>query len=169
MNINKKDVAIVPGSFDPITNGHLDIVKRAAAEYKKVYIAVLINRDKKYMFNLAQRTRIAKAATLNIPNVEVISSEGMLWRLAKRLRADAIVKGYRNNTDLKYEQNMAEYNKIYCPETETVLLKAENNLKHVSSTIVREMILSGKQLNEILPNEAICEINKIRTKRKIKF
>ena len=89
-------IAIVPGSFDPITNGHLDIIKKAAALYDKVYVAVMINDKKTYMFTLEERRMIAESATAEIGGVEVISSSGWLWELAKDLGACAIVKGYRN-------------------------------------------------------------------------
>ena len=101
-----KRIAIVPGSFDPITNGHIDIVKRAAAEYDTVYLAVMINAEKKYLFNIEQRTEIARAAMRELENVKVISSEGMLWQLAQKLNADAIVKGYRNQKDLSHQLSL---------------------------------------------------------------
>ena len=164
MDLKKKSIAIVPGSFDPITNGHIDIVKRAAAEYEKVYLAVMINSNKKYMFTIEQRTDIAKAAVADIENVEVICSEGMLWELARDLSAVAIVKGYRNNTDLEYEKSMADYNSAHYPAATTILLKADDKLTQVSSTVVREMISAGRSLENILPEGAICEINKIMNK-----
>ena len=102
MQNSNKRIAIVPGSFDPITYGHIDIVQRAAEEYDHVYLAVMINREKSYMFTIEQRKRIALAAVAKLPNVEVISSEGMLWELAKELQACTIVKGYRNEVDLNY-------------------------------------------------------------------
>ena len=92
----KKEIAIVPGSFDPITNGHLFVINEAAREYKTVYVAVMINSEKTYMFDIQARKAIAEAATKNIPNVKVIMSEDWLWKLATELNADAIVKGYRN-------------------------------------------------------------------------
>ena len=158
---NKTGIAIVPGSFDPITNGHLNIVKRAAERYCKVYLAVMINPSKKYMFTISQREAIAKAAVCDIKNVEVISSEGMLWELAKALGAEAIVKGYRNDKDLEYEKEMAKFNSSHYPNAKTVLLEAENGLVNMSSTVVREMIKNHSSLDGILPENAIIEINKI--------
>ena len=96
---NKTTVAIVPGSFDPITNGHIFVINEAAKRYDKVFVAVMINSDKEYMFTLDERKSIAVAAVRNISNVEVIASNGWLYELANSLNADAIVKGYRNNTD----------------------------------------------------------------------
>ena len=138
--MNCKRIAIVPGSFDPITNGHLDILRRAASEYEVVYLAVMINASKQYLFSIEQRTEIAKAATSDIKNVKVISSEGMLWSLAKELDADAIVKGYRNQTDYAYELEMAKFNEEHYPLAKTVLLKADPKLEALSSTALREKL-----------------------------
>lgn len=159
--MKEKSIAIVPGSFDPITNGHINIVKRAAASYDKVYLAVMINPEKKYMFNISQREQIAKAATEDIPNVEVISSEGMLWELARSLGACAIVKGYRNETDLAYEKEMAKFNYEHYPMAETVLLLADSSVSDLSSTYVREKIKNKQSLEGLLPQKAISQINKI--------
>lgn len=160
-------IAIVPGSFDPITIGHLDIVKRAAESHRKVYLAVMINREKKYMFSMEERERIARGAVSDIKNVEVISSDGMLWELARELNASSIVKGYRNDTDLEYERAMAEYNSARYPMAQTVLLKANAELTQVSSTFVREKIIKGEPLDGLLPENAISEINKIIRERQI--
>ena len=159
--MKEKNIAVVPGSFDPITNGHINIVRRAAKAYDKVYLAVMINPTKEYMFTISQRERIAKVAVADIDNVEVISSEGMLWELAKELEASAIVKGYRNSEDLAYEKEMAEYNSAHYPQAETVLLTADDTLSNMSSTLVRQMIRNKVSLNDVLPPRAISEINKI--------
>ena len=157
---NKK-IAIVPGSFDPITIGHVDIIKRASEMYDKVYVAVMINSAKKYMFTIEQRKKISQSAVSDIPNVTVISSEGMLWELAKSLGACAIVKGYRNEKDLAYEQEMAVFNREHYPDAETVLLRSDDSLVDVSSTLVREKILMRADLSALLPQGAIDEIYKI--------
>ena len=157
----KKDIAIVPGSFDPITNGHLFLIKQAAKEYKTVYVAVMINADKKYMFNIEERKSIAEAATKGLDNIKVIMSEGWLWKLATELKADAIVKGYRNEKDFEYEQTMAKFNEEHAPNTKTVLLKTDPNLKDLSSTLIREKISQDESLDEFLPLDALKEIQKI--------
>ncbi len=157
---SKERIAIVPGSFDPITSGHVDIINRAANMYDKVYVAVMINSQKQYMFTLEQREEIAKACFLNRDNICVISSDGWLWELAKKLNACAIVKGYRNDKDLEYEREMAKFNSEHYPPAQTVLLKAEDELTDLSSTLVRDKILKGESLNELLPQAAIDVIEK---------
>lgn len=158
---NQERIAIVPGSFDPITNGHLSVIQKAAAEYDKVYVAVMINSQKEYMFTLAQRKDIASACLKEFDNVEVISSEGWLWELAKSLGACAIVKGYRNQTDLEYERKMAEFNEERYPQAKTVLIKADDELTQLSSTSVRALIVSGESLDGLVPQAAIDEIRRI--------
>ncbi len=157
----EKRIAIVPGSFDPITYGHVDIAKRASELYDEVYLAVMINRKKNYMFSMEQRKKIAEAALREIKNIHVISSEGMLWELAKALGACAIVKGYRNETDLAYEKNMAVYNEQHYPNAKTVLLPSEEAYTDISSTAVRAKILEKGDLTDYLPPSAIEEIYKI--------
>ena len=165
-NQTKKRIAIVPGSFDPITLGHIDIVRRAAELYDQVYLAVMINRDKRYTFTLDERRRLAELALSDLERVQVISSEGMLWELARDLDACAIVKGYRNNLDLAYEQTMAEYNAARYPDAKTVLLPSDEKLLTVSSTAARERLSHSEDLKQYLPSEVIKEIENILAKRK---
>ena len=162
----KETVAIVPGSFDPITNGHIFVINEALKRYDKVFVAVMMNSEKQYTFTLEERKNIAVAALKNITNVEVISSDGWLYELANSLEADAIVKGYRNATDLEYERKMAEFNRRYAPNTETVLIKSDIKLSCVSSTLVRNKLKNKDDISALLPNEAIDEIEKILKKRK---
>lgn len=154
-------IAIVPGSFDPITCGHVALIKEALARYKKVYVAVMINPDKEYWFTLAQREQIARAALDGIAGIEVISSEGMLWELALTLGAEAIVKGYRNETDLAYEKKMAAFNTAHNPSAPTILIPSSNELAHISSTAVRERLRAGESLEGYLPPKAIQAIQAI--------
>ena len=160
-----KTVAIVPGSFDPITYGHIDIVKRASKLYDTVYLAVMINDQKKYTFTIEERERIARAALCDVANVNVISSCGMLWRLAEELCADAIVKGYRNRIDYDYEQKMAEYNAEKNPTAKTVLLEADSRYHELSSTLVREKISKNQSLDGMLPQASIDEVYAILSGR----
>ncbi len=163
---NNKTVAIVPGSFDPITNGHIDIVRRAAELYDTVYLAVMINDQKQYLFSLEERKQIAEAALADMNNVCVISSQCMLWQLAGELCADALVKGYRNDTDYEYEQEMAKFNAEHYPDARTVLLKADEGLCNVSSTEVRARLSKGEDIDALLPNGAAELVKKILEARK---
>ena len=158
----KGRIAIVPGSFDPITAGHMDILKRAAALYDKVYLALLINPDKKYLFDTETRIEIAKLAISDIPNAEVVYSDGMLYTLARELSCTAIVKGIRNETDFAYEMKMALYNRELAPEIETVFLPCDDKLAEISSTLVRSLLSEGKEdeAEKILPRGAIDIIKK---------
>jgi len=157
----KYKISLVPGSFDPITNGHVDIVRRAAGMSEKVYVAVMINDQKKYLFSLAERKEIAMAACADIRNVEVISSSGMLWMLARDLGATAIIKGVRNEIDRAYELDMAKYNSEHYPLAETVLLDASDGLAALSSTLVRSGIAEGVDLSVYMPAAAAVLAEKI--------
>ena len=161
----KKRIAIVPGSFDPITFGHIDIVKRALKEYDSVVLAVMINPAKEYLFSIEERKAIAEIALRPYENATVISSEGMLWKLAKDIGACAIVKGYRNQTDYQYEQEMAKFNTEHNPDAPTVLYQANSALEQLSSTVVRERIQNGLSLHGFLPDEAIEHIEAILSSR----
>ena len=164
--MKKQTTAIVPGSFDPITNGHIFIIKEAAKHYDKIYVAVMINAEKEYTFSLEERKQIAVAALQDIPNIEVISSIGWLYELANELNADAIVKGYRNEIDLEYENKMAEFNSQYAPNTKTILIKSSIELSSVSSTVVREKLKNNEDIKKLLPQNAISVIYKIFNERK---
>ena len=148
-------IAIVPGSFDPMTLGHLDIIKRAADLYDRVIVAVMINDAKKYTFSMEERTEIARLTCKDIENVEVISDAGLLADLAKRVGACAIVKGVRDEKDYEYEKEMALYNAKKNPQAETVLLPCDPALAQVSSTVVRERLAKGEDISDIVSQNAI--------------
>ena len=167
MSEKKYAVGIVPGSFDPITNGHVSVIKRAAELCERVYVAVMINSEKEYMFSLEERLEIAKAACEGMSQVDVISSEGMLYELARELSAEVIVKGVRNDVDREYELRMAEYNREHNPAVTTVLLEAESGLTDVSSTAVRKIIYENGELCTLLPKGAATKIKEIKSRRKI--
>lgn len=157
----KYAVGIVPGSFDPITKGHVDIVRRAAELCDEVVVAVMINSSKQYMFTIEQRERIAQRALLELDGVKVISSDGMLWMLARDLGAEAIIKGVRNETDRAYELEMAKYNEEHYPPAKTVLLEADSALVDISSTLARKRMDDLDGLDDVLPKGAIDEIKNI--------
>ena len=159
-------VALIPGSYDPITLGHVNIIERAAKIADKVYVAVMNNdsakhssvlSSKTYMFSMDERFELAKRSLSHIKNVEVVSSCGMLIDLFDELSADVIIKGIRTSADLEYEMIHAKWNKEHNPRLETLFLPADDSLKSVSSTLVREYIKSRdyELLEGIIAPEAI--------------
>lgn len=146
----EKKAVIVPGSYDPVTLGHLDIIKRAAEEYEEVYAVIFVNPEKTYTFTLAERMKMLMLATDELDNVLVSYSNGLVIDYMRDHEIELIVKGYRNDTDLEYEKRQAEWN-LKHGGYETVLLKSNADLTAVSSTLAREKIKTGENLEGILP------------------
>ena len=143
-------IALIPGSFDPMTLGHLDIVTRACAKYDKVTVAVMINDSKSYTHTIEERAEMARLTVAHLPRVQVVVDRGMLVDLFDRIGADVIVKGVRNGKDRAYEEEMAAYNLAQNPRAKTVLLDADPALDALSSTAVRELLASGKRPEGLL-------------------
>ena len=137
-------LALIPGSFDPMTVGHLDIVKRTLALYDEVVVAVLVNPDKKYDHTLQERTEMAALTVKGLDRVRVVSSEGMLVDLFDELGADVIVKGIRNDRDRAYEEQMAEANLAMNPRAVTIFLQAADDYEQINSTRVRQLVHAGE-------------------------
>ena len=145
-------IALIPGSFDPITLGHVNIIERAARMFDKVYVAVMINdsakydktlSSKKYMFDMEERLELARLSVAHIENAEAIARSGMLIDLCDELSVTCIVKGIRNAADLEYEMIHAKWNKAHNERAETLFLPAAEGFGAVSSTEVRRIIESG--------------------------
>ena len=151
---NKKKAAIVPGSYDPVTLGHLDVIKRAAEEYEEVYAVIFVNPEKTYTFSLSERMKMLMLATDNLDNVLVSYSNGLVIDYMREHEIEIIVKGYRNDVDLEYEKRQAEWN-LKHGGYETILLKSEKKLDGISSTLARENIKKGENLDGILPKSVI--------------
>lgn len=137
------NILIYPGTFDPFTNGHIDIVKRAANISDMVYVAVMSNSSKKTVFSVEERVAMAKISIADIKNVIVESFEGLLVDYFKEKKADAVVRGLRSESDFRYEAELSAANKLLCPEFEAILLPCRMDLAFTSSTIVREVALYG--------------------------
>ena len=148
-------IAVIPGSFDPMTTGHINIIERAAKLFDKVFVAVMINSSKQYMFSREEREEIAKLSCAHISNVEVIFDDGMLWELAMRLDADAIVKGIRDDKDYHYEFEMAQYNSARNPKAQTVFFPCDEGAREISSTAVRRRLDAGEDISDIVSKNAI--------------
>lgn len=148
-------LAIVPGSFDPMTCGHIDIVERVAKKYDRVIVAVMNNAQKHYCFTSEERLEIAKRSVAHLSNVQVLFDSGMLIDLYDRLGACAVCKGYRNDEDLAYEEEMAAWNKAHNPRFITELLPADGANSTLSSTQVREALEKGRDISEMVCPSAI--------------
>ena len=143
-------LALIPGSFDPMTVGHLDIVKRALALYDEVVVAVLVNDQKQYEHTLQQRTEMAEMTVKGLDRVRVVSSEGLLIDLFDCVGADVIVKGIRNEKDRAYEEKMAAWNLEHNPRAQTIFLQAADDYEQVNSTQVREMVKAGENPSDLV-------------------
>lgn len=143
-------LAIVPGSFDPMTVGHVDVIERAARIFDVVVVMVMVNSEKEYMFTTEQRAQLAKLSCDHISNVKVLYSEGMLVDVVRELGANAIIKGVRTITDFKYEQVQAYYNRERNENAETLYLPCDQKLKKISSTLARRLINEDKSLDGVL-------------------
>ena len=141
---------ILPGSYDPVTKGHLDIIRRAAEKYNEVYVVVFTNPSKTYTFSVEDRVRMLMIATDDLDNVIVSYSNGLVIDYMTDHEIEKIIKGYRNDDDLKWEREQAEWNYKY-GRYETELWKCSDGLEGVSSTVARDAIKNGKPL-DMLPD-----------------
>ena len=155
-------IAVCPGSFDPITVGHLDLAERAAAIFDRVILCVMVNGEKKHMFTLDERLELARAAAAHLPNVEAAACGGLLADFAREQGACALVKGVRGGTDLDWEMQLAQINRDLFPRLDTVLLPARPEHMYISSTMVREMLRYQQRLEPYIPSGAMRALLRIR-------
>ena len=154
-------VAICPGSFDPITLGHMDIITRAAQCFDRVYMCVMVNCDKKQpMFTQEKRLELIQKSIAHIPNAQAELFSGLLADYARQKNAHIIVKGVRNMTDFDSEMQMARINQGIDPTLETLLLPAQAEFEHFSSTMAREMIRYHQPLEKYVPAPVAEELMK---------
>lgn len=144
-------LAIFPGSFDPLTNGHLDVIRRAASLFDTLVVAVLVNAEKRPLFSLDDRTAMIREATHGLDAVVVESFEGLLVDYAARRGASAIVRGVRGAADFDYEWQMAHMNRHLADGVETVLLLPSHKHMFISSHLVREIAAMGGPLEGLVP------------------
>lgn len=147
--------AIYPGTFDPITLGHLDVIKRTAALFDKVVVAVVMNIEKSPMFEIDERVELIKKAVKAFPNVEVDCSIELLADFARQYENPVIIKGLRNLVDYEYETTMAVFNKKLNPQLETFFITANQEFTYVSSSAVRQLAAYGSDLSDYVPAEVI--------------
>ena len=151
-------IAIYPGSFDPITNGHLDIITRGSKIYDKLIVAVLVNMDKSCLFSIEERVDLIKRVTKDLDNVEVLSFDGLLVDFAKIHNSNVILKGLRTMSDFEYEFQMALMNSKLDSEIETVFMMTSSEFSYVSSSSVKQVAKFGGNVEGLIPKELISEL-----------
>ena len=151
-------IAVYPGSFDPITNGHLDIIKRGAKVFDKIIVAVLVNVDKKYLFEIDERVQLIKKVTKDIENVEVRSFNGLLVNFLKECNSNIILKGLRTTCDFEYEMQMSFMNSELDSDIETVCMMASSKNLHISSSGVKQVAKFGGNIKGLVPSEIVSDI-----------
>ena len=149
---------ILPGSYDPVTLGHLDLIREASKRYDEVYAVIFVNPEKTYTFSLEDRVKMLMLATDDLDNVLVSFSTGLVIDYMREHNIEKIIKGYRNDTDLEYEKRQAEWNLSF-GGFETELWEARDCMAGISSTLARDMIKRGEDLSNILPQKVISFID----------
>jgi pantetheine-phosphate adenylyltransferase len=144
-------IALYPGSFDPLTNGHVDIIQRGARLFDRIIVAILMNREKTPLFSTAERVEIAREVFAADPNVEVEMFEGLLVEYAERRAASVIVRGLRAVSDFEYEMQMALMNRHLSPDLETVFMMPGEAYTYLSSRLVKEVFALGGSVAGLVP------------------
>ena len=151
-------IAVCPGSFDPVTLGHLDVIKRAQALFDKVIVVVLDNSAKRPLFTVEERVDFLRRSLKDMPEVEVDTYSGLLADYAAKREATAIVKGLRVMSDFEYEFQMALTNHSLTPKTETIFLPASTEFMFLSSSIVKEVARHGRDVSKFVPGPIVKDI-----------
>lgn len=152
-------IAVYPGSFDPVTNGHLDIIERSSRVFDKVVVGVLNNSGKNPLFSAEERVEMLKSVTQHMKNVEIDSFSGLLVDFVKMKNASVIVKGLRTVGDFEYEFQMALLNKALNPEYETMFMMTDSKYSYISSSMVKELAGFHGNLTGLVPAQIISKIN----------
>ncbi|WP_026574770.1 pantetheine-phosphate adenylyltransferase [Bacillus sp. UNC438CL73TsuS30] len=144
-------IAVCPGSFDPVTYGHLDIIKRGAKVFDQIYVVVLNNSSKNPLFTPEERIHLIKEVTKHIPNVIVDEFSGLLVEYAKSVKANAIIRGLRAVSDFEYEMQITSMNRVLNEEIETFFIMTNNQYSFLSSSIVKEVAKYNGKISELVP------------------
>lgn len=148
--------AVFPGSFDPITLGHYDIIKRGVSLFDEIVVAIGVNASKNYMFSLEDRKRFIEEAFKDEPKIKVITYEGLTIDLCKRLNADFILRGLRNPADFEFEKAIAHTNRTLS-KIETVFLLTAASTSFISSSIVRDVLRNGGDYKQLVPESVVLK------------
>jgi pantetheine-phosphate adenylyltransferase len=150
--MNAETLAIYPGSFDPLTNGHVDIIQRGSGLFDRIVVAILLNVEKSPLFTVDERVEIARDVFREYPNVEVDTFDGLLVEYARRKGARVIVRGLRAISDFEYEMQMALMNRHLNPGVETVFMMPAEAYTYVSSRLVKEVVALGGSVTSLVPS-----------------
>ena len=152
--------AVYPGSFDPVTNGHLDVISRGAELFDKVIVGVLHNSTKSPLFSVEERVRILNEAIKDLPNVEIVAFSGLSVDFARQCKAKVIIRGLRAITDFEYELQMAQTNRVLAPDVDTMFLTTSLEYAYLSSTTVKEVAAFGGDISKFVPGFVMDEVHK---------
>ena len=145
-------LAVYPGSFDPLTNGHVDIISRGARLFDRIIVAILVNREKTPLFTAAERVEIARVVFNDQPNVEVDTFDGLLVDYVKRRQAQVIVRGLRAVSDFEFEFQMALMNQRLQPKIDTIFMMPAEQYTYISSRLIKEVFALGGQVRGLVPD-----------------
>lgn len=153
-------LAVVPGSFDPITNGHLDIIKRGAKVFGEVNVVIMNNSAKNSLFSVEERMALIEEVTASIPNVKVETSAGLMIDYAKSVGATAVIRGLRAVSDFEYEMQITSMNRVLDESIETFFIMTNNQYSFLSSSIVKEVAKYGGNISELVPKQVEVALTK---------
>ncbi|MCY4508569.1 MAG: pantetheine-phosphate adenylyltransferase [Acidobacteria bacterium] len=151
-------IAVYPGTFDPLTNGHVDIIERGAALFDRIVVAILVNPEKSPLFSVAERVEMTGAVFASRPGVEVDTFEGLLVDYASKRRADVIVRGLRAISDFEFEMQMALMNRRLSPTIETVLMMPAESYTYLSSRLVKQVFALGGSIRGLVPERVKARV-----------
>ena len=161
---SKKRKGIFAGSFDPITNGHLDIICRASKLFDELQIGVLYNPNKKGLFNFDERIELIKSCTNHLNNIKIVSFDGLLVNYCQKNEIDTLVRGVRTGADIEYELQMAHMNRELNPNIETIILPTKTEYSFISSSLIKEVLTVGGDVKDLVP-KVVLEHLEIKANR----
>jgi len=144
--------AIYPGSFNPVTYGHIDIIERASRQVDELIVGVLINKTKTPLFSVEECVKMLEEVTNHLENVKIVAFEGLLIDFAKQMKANLIIRGLRGSTDFDYELQMAQTNRVLNPDIETIFLLTDLKYSYLSSTTVKEVASFDGDISQFVPD-----------------
>ena len=157
---SKKRKGIFAGSFDPITNGHLDIICRASKLFDELQIGVLYNPNKKGLFNFDERVELIKSCTKHLTNIKIVRFDGLLVKYCQDNGISTLIRGVRTGADIEYELQMAHMNRELNPNIETIILPTKPEYSFISSSLVKEVLTFGGNINSLVPETILYKLQR---------